>query len=522
MKRFSGLVALLIVAACGQKGPPLAPLVFLPRQVSEVTAKRIENEIVLQFTVPTVNTDNSAPADLRRIEVYAHTGPLPKPEDFLKYGTKVAEIPIKLPPRPDESNKEVATAGSTATEGLSADAQRAPAEVAGAESVPTDAERAKVGPVMIEQGWRTTVREALTPKHLETGPMPPTRPLVVDETEKPVVVERLETPGTVNFELPPLRYYTIVGVSESRNRRGPFAGPIPVPLLQPLTPPEKVDAAYDADAISLTWPGTPQDVEMTAPVGLSMEALGADATPIVPVAPTAPNAATAPTSPLPPVDQETDGTIELFADVETDGTRDVLVAVTAPVTPGAKPKPAPPLVPQPPPTPRFGYNVYEAVAADEGGTLGAAAALNASLLTAPGFADPRVEFGVERCYVVRRVEMVGNIAIESAPSSPTCVKPVDTFPPAPPKSVQHIAAGKGVTLLWEANTEPDLGGYVVLRGEAPGDKLAPLTKEPISETSFLDTTVRQGGTYVYRVVAVDRSTPPNHSAPSEPVEETIR
>ena len=118
--------------------------------------------------------------------------------------------------------------------------------------------------------------------------------------------------------------------------------------------------------------------------------------------------------------------------------------------------------------------------------------------------------------------MVGSIAIESAPSSPTCVNPVDTFPPAPPKSVQHIAAGKGVTLLWEANTEPDLGGYVVLRGEAPGDKLSPLTKEPITETSFLDTTARRGRTYVYRVVAVDRSTPPNQSAPSEPVEETIR
>ena len=53
------------------------------------------------------------------------------------------------------------------------------------------------------------------------------------------VVERLETPGTVNFELPPQRFYTIVGVSESRNRRGPFAGPIRVPLAEPLSPPEK-------------------------------------------------------------------------------------------------------------------------------------------------------------------------------------------------------------------------------------------------------------------------------------------
>ena len=59
--------------ACGQKGPPLAPIVLLPRPVAEVVVKRIENDIVLQFTVPTLNTDGSGPADLRRVEVYAHT-----------------------------------------------------------------------------------------------------------------------------------------------------------------------------------------------------------------------------------------------------------------------------------------------------------------------------------------------------------------------------------------------------------------------------------------------------------------
>ena len=57
-----------------------------------------------------------------------------------------------------------------------------------------------------------------------------------DRHEKPVVVERLETPGTVNFDATPQRYYTIVGVSESRNRRGPFAGPIQVALHRSAKP----------------------------------------------------------------------------------------------------------------------------------------------------------------------------------------------------------------------------------------------------------------------------------------------
>ena len=46
----------------------------------------MENDIVLEFQVPTLNTDGSGPADLRKIEVYGHTGPLAKPEDFIKYG----------------------------------------------------------------------------------------------------------------------------------------------------------------------------------------------------------------------------------------------------------------------------------------------------------------------------------------------------------------------------------------------------------------------------------------------------
>jgi hypothetical protein len=118
--------------------------------------------------------------------------------------------------------------------------------------------------------------------------------------------------------------------------------------------------------------------------------------------------------------------------------------------------------------------------------------------------------------------MAGAIAIESAPSAPVCVTPVDTFPPAPPKNLAHIASGGGVSLLWEANSEADLGGYVVLRGEPPGDKLAPLTPAPITNTSFTDTTVRRGRTYVYEVVALDTATPANQSAPSNRVEETIR
>jgi fibronectin type 3 domain-containing protein len=76
-------------------------------------------------------------------------------------------------------------------------------------------------------------------------------------------------------------------------------------------------------------------------------------------------------------------------------------------------------------------------------------------------------------------------------------------------------------LIWEPNTEKDLAGYLVLRGES-GGPLSPLTKEPIQETTYRDTTVRPGTTYEYAVVAVDNAPTPNRSDYSNRVTEVAR
>jgi hypothetical protein len=84
-------------------------------------------------------------------------------------------------------------------------------------------------------------------------------------------------------------------------------------------------------------------------------------------------------------------------------------------------------------------------------------------------------------------------------------------------------SGSGVVnLIWDPNTDGDLAGYLVLRGEAPGDTLQPLTPQPIKETRYADRSVKPGTSYVYAVVAVDRATPPNRSALSNKVTETAR
>lgn len=151
-----------------------------------------------------------------------------------------------------------------------------------------------------------------------------------------------------------------------------------------------------------------------------------------------------------------------------------------------------------------------------------AAPLNPAPLGAPAFERQGVEFGKEECFVVRAVTMAGVVSIESAPSERACVTPTDIFPPAAPRNLSGAPGSGFISLIWDANTEGDLAGYLVLRGEAPGDTLQPLTPAPIKETTFRDTTVKPGARYVYVIVAVDTATPANTSAQSNRVEETAR
>ena len=116
-----------------------------------------------------------------------------------------------------------------------------------------------------------------------------------------------------------------------------------------------------------------------------------------------------------------------------------------------------------------------------------------------------VVFGAERCFEVRPVDQVFGATVIGPASPRTCFTPKDTYAPAAPRSLAAIAGAGVINLIWDANAEPDLAGYIVLRGEAPGDTLQPITKEPVTVTSYRDESVRPGTRYVYAVVAVDRA-----------------
>jgi hypothetical protein len=204
-----------------------------------------------------------------------------------------------------------------------------------------------------------------------------------------------------------------------------------------------------------------------------------------------------------------------------DASPDVTAATVSPAPPGS----AAPRAPRGPTT----YSVYVEAAPDPLALPGpllkpvpwrVALPAPATPLPIPllAYSEP-VEFERERCYSVRATRG----GIESDLSARTCFRAVDVYPPPPPAAPEAVAAEGGISLIWEPSNAPDLGGYLILRGE-PGDAtLHPLTPSPIFEASYRDTTVTPGRRYVYAVVALDNRVPiGNASIPSPTVAETAK
>ncbi|HYN09145.1 MAG TPA: hypothetical protein VES67_17315 [Vicinamibacterales bacterium] len=148
--------------------------------------------------------------------------------------------------------------------------------------------------------------------------------------------------------------------------------------------------------------------------------------------------------------------------------------------------------------------------------------LTAEALSAPTFATP-VTLAKEQCFLIAAVQTVGKATIEGAALGPVCVTPADKFPPLTPERLRGAVTNNTSVLLdWAAVDSPDLAGYLVLRTDGTNDTLQPLTRAPIAETTYEDKDVKAGVTYAYAVVAVDKATPPNQSAPSARYSITVR
>ena len=412
LARVAVIAAAALAVACGQKGPPLAPLHLVPVAPANVSAKRVGGEVDIRFEVPSKNANGPGAVALDRIEVYAATvapgAARPANRYLLTAKYRVGTVPIKPPP----------------VEG---------------EEPPPDAEADK----RPSAGDRTAFVETLTEDKLQpvfTTPEAKPASAAGDAVTRAAAVAGVAIGAAVTGaageaaaarmaplapEKPPptyaVRVYAIRGLTKG-GRPGPASTRLELPLVAPPPVPPAPAASATETAIVLTW--------------------------------------------LPPV---AEGSVA--------------------------------------------FNVYKAGASDP---------INTAPVSEAKYERSGIEFGTEECFVVRSVQKVGGIDLESDLSPPACITPRDTFPPAAPKGLTAVAGTGTMNLSWDANNEADLAGYLVLRAEAPGDTLQPLTAAPIAGTSYEDKTVTPGVRYVYAIVAVDKASPPNRSGQSTRVEETAR
>jgi hypothetical protein len=170
------------------------------------------------------------------------------------------------------------------------------------------------------------------------------------------------------------------------------------------------------------------------------------------------------------------------------------------------------------------YNVYREIAPPEGMAPSAEperpVPINPVPLDTPTFVDPLFALdGRQRCYVVRSVR--GDV--EGVASEPECLVPADDTAPEPPARLTATATEGAILLTWEPNAEPDVAGYLILRGEAGDATLTPVTDTVVTEARFSDRTVKPGVRYVYVVQAIDSRLPrPNVSGESAREEVTAR
>ena len=414
--RLAAVAAALCAAACGKKGPPLAPLYLVPAAVGEVSVRRGADAVRLRFALPATN-QNGPGIDLDRVEVYAVTvapGQEPPPNrELLSKPFLAGQIQV----RPPAAEGEEGPADSAAAAALAADPRPAPGDVVTFEEPVTAA---------LFTPLESKPAAAKAPPRATAAPA---AAAAADRDDDPPPVPF--QPGAALPALPsagprgPVRVYVLQGVARN-GRRGGTSARVSVPLGPLPDPPAALTARNTEKAVLVDW------LPALASIG----------------------------------------------------------------------------------GPALRYNVYDRAAPSE--------PLNPAPLESASLERPGAKPGEEICFQVRTVEAAGGIQLESAASPPACITPKDEFPPAAPRGVAAVATPGAVQLIWDASTDADFAGYLVLRADPGDETLRPLTPAPLKETGFRDATAVPGTRYIYVVVAVDSASPPNRSALSERVEVVAR
>ena len=235
----------MILVGCGKRGNPLPPLQRIPAAPGSLTVTRIDTDVYVQFTAPSVNADGVGPADVARVEVYGVTAErLPEiddPEELRELATLVGTEQVRRPPKPQPPPKE------------------------GMPPLPVP----PPGPG-VDQGAAVVMRETLTPeahtpvRSAGTGfkPVPDVPGVSAVSELTPPLVAPSATDG-------PQRFYFAVGVSP-RGRYGPPTHLAPAPLGLTSSAPPAPEIAVGEKAVAIRWkpPADARGVEVPPPPDL--------------------------------------------------------------------------------------------------------------------------------------------------------------------------------------------------------------------------------------------------------------
>jgi hypothetical protein len=395
----NSLAAALLVSGCGRKGPPLPPFVRTPVAPGELTATRRGDTVEIEFVVPASNTDQTRPANIERIEIYALTTTAARVSDLdiVSRGEHIASVEVKAPRDPDRTiDPDEPASDLQPLEGSGLD------QGAGAE--------------IFEELGAAGVADAVPPQSAAPG-----TPLVGPSCQEP------------------MRIYVGFGVSV-QGRRGLPSRQASVPLGPAPAPLPRAAIKYDESGVTVAWQAPSAPAAVGEPAGARLES------------------------------------------------RPIGCSV-----------------------PTVGYHVYEVDASQ------AETRLTGEPVAASPFLDKRISWGAERCYTVRAVLSRGPLSVESGPAPPSCEKLTDTFPPAAPKGLVTVASEGAINLIWDANAETDLAGYLVLRAPAATRDFVSVTREPVRDTTFTDK-VPTGTPFVYAIQAIDSNGNRSASSAESPAE----
>ena len=216
----------LAVPGCGKKGPPLAPMLRVPGRAMDIAARRSGDTVSVTFTIPSANIDDTKPADIARVDLFAYTAMEQNDVRDPRRMTLVGSIPVRKPPEPQEAKE--------------GDAQKPP----------KPAEPPEPGE---DQGARVTLTETLTADM--RVPVAPDKKPPVPPSVEPVTWFGDPRVAPLAGPVPtpePRRYYLAYGVSRGGNRGG--ASPRPaVPLGPPPAAPAPPALDVTEGGIVVTW-----------------------------------------------------------------------------------------------------------------------------------------------------------------------------------------------------------------------------------------------------------------------------